>query len=163
MGRRLCRTEQWSETMNIKTNVANNGMAFSVYQSKSGNIGARLTNGNFVICSFLNVETGDALFSSHPVLSSAWSATKTDLISLGAGSHGKTETRTTRQPETVAQTEIKRGPGRPRKIAAESVTPAPVQTAPVQPTLDLAAVVAQLAAMAARQSKTEELLTKLIG
>lgn len=33
---------------------------------------------------------------------------------------------------TTRQVEVKRGPGRPRKITAESVAPAPVQAAPVQ-------------------------------
>ena len=151
--------------MNIKTYAASNGMSFTVYQSKSGNFGARLTNGNFSICSFLNAETGDALFATHPVLGQVWSQVKSDLIALG-GMHGKVQTRTTRtldqidnRVELTPSASFKRGPGRPRKIAAEQVQAAPVQTAPTQSQPDLFKILEQLTIRVNALTESVELIS----
>jgi hypothetical protein len=111
-----------------------NQFSFQVFQSKNGNWGARLSNNGFAVCGFLNVATGDALFSSHPILANAWSVAKRDIMRLGGGQFGKESTHSTRV-ETVTEVapvaEIKRGPGRPKgsktRISADDVQAAPAQ------------------------------------
>lgn len=135
-----------------------NQFAFSVFQSKNGNWGARLVSNGFSVCGFLNVATGDALFSTHPILANAWSVAKRDIIRLGGGEYGKEDTRSTRtevvnQVIAIPQPEEKRGPGRPRKtrISAESV-----QTQPTP-------VKAPESDMEARMARIEAALLALVG
>lgn len=130
---------------------------FEVFKSERGNVGARLKNNGFTVCGFLNVETGDALFSAHPVLANAWSVAKRDIAKLGGGEYGKEETRSTRvSPE--AQPETKRKPGRPRRIAAESVQAQPeAPKTQAQPDA-IALIMAQLTKMQENQARLEEAL-----
>lgn len=135
-----------------------NQFVFEVFQSKAGNWGARLKNNGFAVCGFLNVATGDVLFSSHPVLSNAWSVAKRDIIRLGGGEYGKEETRSTRTESVAhihATPEVKRGPGRPKgsrtRISADDVR---AQPAPVKATES---------DMEARMARIEAALLALVG
>jgi hypothetical protein len=69
-------------------------------------------------------------------LANAWSVAKRDIVRLGGGQFGKESTHSTRAEtvtEVAPQTEVKRGPGRPRRVKATEVQAAPVQTpAPTQ-------------------------------
>ena len=130
-----------------------NQFVFEVFQSKAGNWGARLKNNGFAVCGFLNVATGDALFATHPVLGNAWSVAKRDIVRLGGGEFGKEETRSTRTESVAhiqAAPEVKRGPGRPRRISAEKVQ---AQPAPVKSESD----------MEARMARIEAALMALVG
>lgn len=127
--------------MSNQFNASN--LMFNVYQTKRGGFGirliappSRLGKDAFVICSYLDEVSGEALFGSHPILGSKWAAVKEQLIRAKQDA-GILE-RVQAEPITpsVPAPEVKRGPGRPRKtrIAAESVTPvapAPVAPAPV--------------------------------
>jgi hypothetical protein len=107
------------------------GLEFSVYQTKRGGYGIRLVAPPsklgaqpFVICSYLDENSGEALFGHHPVLGNKWRSARTQLercLDQQGGFNAPAP--------TPVQTETKRNPGRPRRVKASDVakaeTPAP--------------------------------------
>ena len=158
--------------MSNQFNASN--LMFNVYQTKRGGFGIRLIappsklgRESFVICSYLDEVSGEALFGSHSILGSKWVTAKEQLIrakqEAGILERVQAEPIAPVQVAPVAPVapapDVKRGPGRPRKtrITAESVAPvapapvapAPVAPAPVQvaPQVDLNTLAAQVQAL----------------
>ena len=129
-----------------KFNVAN--LMFAVYETKRGGYGIRLIAppsklgmDNFVICSYLDEVSGEALFASHPVLGARWIAARDQLIRAKQGK-GLIE------HAPVAQTPVEAQPKtRKRRVKEETVAPvqtAPVAPAPQAPQVDINALAAQV-------------------
>lgn len=142
--------------MSNQFNASN--LMFNVYQTKRGGFGIRLIappsklgRESFVICSYLDEVSGEALFGSHPILGSKWAAAKEQLIRAKQDAGILERVQAESIAPSVPAPEVKRGPGRPRKtrIAAESVQAAPVAPAPVQaaPQVDLNTLAAQVQAL----------------
>jgi hypothetical protein len=110
------------------------GLEFSVYQTKRGGYGIRLVAPPsklgampFVICSYLDENSGEALFGLHPVLGTKWKSARAQLERCLA-QQGGFNAQAPAPVQTPAQTETKRGPGRPRRVKATEVQAAPAQT-----------------------------------
>jgi hypothetical protein len=144
------------------------GLEFSVYQTKRGGYGIRLVAPPsklgakpFVICSYLDANSGEALFGLHPVLGSKWRSARTQLERCLAqqGGFNAHQVEAPAPVQTPAQTEVKRGPGRPRRVKASEVeAPKAETTAPAQG-MD-PATRAALEAMNAKIAAIAELLVR---
>lgn len=161
--------------MSNQFNASN--LMFNVYQTKRGGFGIRLIappsklgRESFVICSYLDEVSGEALFGSHPVLAGKWSAAKNSLIyaKQQAGILERVQAEPIAPVQAAPAPEVKRGPGRPRKtrIVAESVQGAPMQAAPM-PVIPVAPVQAapqvDLNALAAQVNALTQAMTALLA
>lgn len=119
---------------------------FTVYPTSKGSFGVSLRGPGFQYNAYLDPQSGDALYGSHPVLGPKWAVAKRELVAKLSGLQTA--------DSAPVQTETKRGPGRPRRVKASEVeapkaeTPAPAQGMDPQVKAALEALNAKIAAMA---------------
>lgn len=125
---------------------------FTVYPTSKGSFGVSLRGPGFCYNAYLDPQSGDALYGSHPVLGPKWVLAKRELVAKLSGLAPTAE-------PTPVQTETKRGPGRPRRVKASEVDAPKAEAAPAPQGMD-PATKAAIEALNAKIAAMAELLVR---